>query len=134
MHNRAGPTQSGPACVSHTALPPDVGARGAQLTSTYARGQNGTVGEVFLVKKQPLLEQMRRNPRADWSIDDVAKLCAEHHIDLMSPTRGDHFKAASPLIPGHLTIPAKRPIKPVYIRMLVGMIDRHEELCKEGSK
>lgn len=86
----------------------------------------------LLAKKQPLLEQMRRNPRADWTIDDVAKVCAEHHIDLMPPTRGDHFKAASPLLLGHQTIPARRPIKPVYIRALIGMIDAHIELDKQG--
>jgi len=87
-----------------------------------------------VAKKLTLLEQMRRNPRADWSIDDIGKLCAEHHIDLMPPSRGDHFKAASPLIQGHLTIPAKRPVKPVYIRQLVAMIDMHIMLTKLGSK
>lgn len=87
-----------------------------------------------MAKKQPLLEQMRRNPRADWTIDHVGKLCAEHHIELMAPTRGDHFKAVSALIDGHLTIPAKRPIKPVYIRLLVSMIDAHTILTTKRSK
>lgn len=87
-----------------------------------------------MAKKQPLLEQMRRNPRGDWTIDHIGKLCAEHHIELMPPTRGDHFKAVSPLIDGHQTIPARRPIKPVYIRLLVSMIDAHILLTAKGSK
>jgi hypothetical protein len=43
----------------------------------------------------------------------------------MPPTRGTHYKAASPLLEGHLTIPAHRPVKPFYIKELVGMITAH---------
>lgn len=83
--------------------------------------------------KVPLLEQMRRNPRADWTIDDIARLCAEHQIELETPSRGSHYKAISPYIAGHLTIPAARPIKPPYIRSIVMMIDVHLEFRRQAS-
>lgn len=78
-----------------------------------------------MAKKKPLLEKMRDNPRANWTIDDVAKLCAQHDIELIPPSTGSHFKAASRYLAGHQTIPARRPIKPVYIESLVEMVDAH---------
>lgn len=78
-----------------------------------------------MAPKVPLLEQMRRNPLADWTIADVQRLCDEHGIDLMKPTRDSHYKAASPHLVGHQSIPYKRPIKSVYIKALVAMIDAH---------
>lgn len=56
-----------------------------------------------LAKKIPLLEQMRRNPRADWDIDDVAKLCAEHDIELEPPS--SHYKAISHHLQGTRRFP-----------------------------
>lgn len=86
-----------------------------------------------MAKKLPLLEQMRRNPRGNWSISDVAKLCAAHDIELEPPTSGSHYKAISPLLNGHQTVPARRPIKPVYIKELVDMVDAHEVLRQQRS-
>lgn len=71
-----------------------------------------------------LLERMRRNPKSDWTIKDVAALCREHGIDC-SPARsgGSHYKVTHPSMPEILTVPFKRPIKPVYIRKLVVFVD-----------
>jgi hypothetical protein len=70
------------------------------------------------------LEQMRRNPRADWRIADVIALCAEFGA-LCEPARGggSHYKIAHARIREKLTIPFKRPIRAVYIRQLVAFID-----------
>ena len=78
-----------------------------------------------MAPKLPLLEQMRRNPRGDWTIADVEKLCSDNGINLEPPSGGSHYKAISHLLPGHQTIPAHRPIKPIYIRLLVAMVDAH---------
>ena len=69
------------------------------------------------------LDPMRRNPAGDWTIDDVRALCREHGV-LCEPARGEssHYKDAHPRKPEKLTIPFKRPIKPVYIRQLVAFI------------
>ena len=67
---------------------------------------------------------MRANPRAGWSIADVAAPCREHDVLCAAPRGGgSHDKVAHPQVPEKLTIPYKRPIKPVYIRQLVRFID-----------
>ena len=83
-----------------------------------------------MARKIPLLDQMRRNPQAGWSIGDVQRLCDEHGIELMKPTRDSHYKAASPFLAAHQCVPYKRPIKPVYIKGLIAMIDAHIEYQK----
>ena len=72
-------------------------------------------------------EEMRRNPRADWSIDDVKVVCDEFGIELRPPSSGSHYKISHVSIGEILTIPARRPIKPVYIRRLVALIERVTE-------
>ena len=71
------------------------------------------------------LERMRGNPRGNWTITDVEKLCSEFNV-LCSPPRGggSHYKIAHARVAEKLTIPYKRPIKPIYIKMLVGFIDQ----------
>ena len=70
------------------------------------------------------LEQMRRNPQGDWTIGDVEALCREHGVRC-EPARGgsSHFKVAHASQAIILTVPYKRPIKPIYIRQLVAFID-----------
>lgn len=72
-----------------------------------------------------LLDRMRDNPRADWSIEDVRKLCRQAGVACTAPTRGSHYKVSSPVLAGALTIPAHRPVKSVYIKRLVVLIDAH---------
>jgi hypothetical protein len=69
------------------------------------------------------LERMRSNPRADWQMGDVAKACKEAGVACMKPTGGSHFKIGNAHRGRRLTIPARRPIKPVYIEMLVKFLD-----------
>ena len=73
-------------------------------------------------KTDKLLENMRRNPAGDWTIADIQMLCKALGWDCLPPKGGgSHWKVAAPGIDMILTIPAKRPIKPVYIRKLVEM-------------
>jgi hypothetical protein len=75
------------------------------------------------------LDRMRRNPAADWNIGDVEAVCREFSVEC-SPSRSgsSHYKVKHRSVPEVLTVPFKRPIKPVYIRKLVAFIDkvRHE--------
>lgn len=65
------------------------------------------------------LLEMRRNPVGNWTIRDVERLCRQHGILCEAPRGGgSHYKVAHPMMPEKLTIPYKRPIKPVYIRKL----------------
>ncbi len=72
-----------------------------------------------------LLDRMRANPR-DWRIEDVASVCAAFGIGCTPPRNGSHYKIKHDAMPLILTIPAQRPIKPVYIRELVRFIDAVE--------
>lgn len=70
------------------------------------------------------LDQMRRNPQGDWTIADVEAVCAAFGLICRPPRGGgSHYGIAHPQIAGILTVPSRRPIKPVYIRRLVKMID-----------
>ncbi len=70
-----------------------------------------------------LLSQMRTNPR-DWRIGDIQAVCAAFEIECTPPRNGSHFKLKHPAMTEILTIPAKRPIKPIYVRLLVRFIDQ----------
>ena len=69
-----------------------------------------------------LLDRMRANPR-DWRIEDVASVCAAFAVGCTPPRNGSHYKIKHADMTSILTIPAHRPIKPVYIRELVRFID-----------
>ena len=61
------------------------------------------------------LDAMKSNPKANWKIEDVEALCREFGIARVAPSGGgSHFKVSQPSIKEILTIPARRPIKPVY--------------------
>lgn len=79
-------------------------------------------------RRTKLVEAMRLNPRADWTINDVVTVCQAYGITCKAPRRGSHYTLNHPLITGHLTIPARRPIKQLYIRLLLQMVDSLEEL------
>ena len=72
-----------------------------------------------------LLEQMRRNPAGDWRIRDVGALCSEYGLLFRAGKGTSHSHIKHPAAREILTIPARRPIKPVYIRNLVRYIEAH---------
>ena len=69
------------------------------------------------------LAAMRANPNAGWTIADVEALCAEFGI-LCKPGRGSHHRIGHASQAEKLTIPARRPIKAVYIRDLVRFVEQ----------
>ena len=72
-----------------------------------------------------LLDRMRRNPAGDSNIRDVQTVCSESGV-LFRPGKGtSHCHAKHPAAREILTIPARRPIKPVYIRKLVRYIETY---------
>jgi hypothetical protein len=75
-----------------------------------------------------LLERMRSNPAGDWSIRDVETVCREYGILFRAGKGTSHCHAKHPSAREILTIPARRPIKPVYIRKLVRYIEAHGDV------
>ena len=70
-----------------------------------------------------LLDRMRNNPR-DWRIDDIVAVCRSYGIACTPPGKGSHYKVKHGSMAEILTIPAHRPIKPIYVRELVRFIDK----------
>ena len=70
------------------------------------------------------LEAMRANPRNNWQIVDIEALCREFGVSCDAPRGGgSHFRVSHPRMNRKLTLPFKRPIKPVYVKQLVQFID-----------
>jgi hypothetical protein len=75
-----------------------------------------------MVARDKLLERMRRNPRGDWKIGDLETVAERYGIERRNPS-GSHV-IFLPAIGPILSVPARRPIKRVYIRLFVQMIER----------
>ena len=69
------------------------------------------------------LDAMRANPAADWTIADVAQVCAGAGIMFRKPKRGSHHVASHPTQRVQVTVPARRPVKAAYIRKVVELAD-----------
>lgn len=75
-------------------------------------------------------ERMSANPAGDWTIADIEAVCGEYGIRCSPPTSGSHYKVSHPLRRDILTIPRRRPVKPIYIRKLI----RFVEAVNEGKR
>jgi predicted RNA binding protein YcfA (HicA-like mRNA interferase family) len=72
-------------------------------------------------KIDKLIEKLRNNPR-DTSIGLIKKVLDKYRIEYIWG-KGDHLNVKHPKIDYILTIPAHKPIKPIYIIKLLKMID-----------
>ncbi|NEU94836.1 type II toxin-antitoxin system HicA family toxin [Bradyrhizobium sp. UFLA 03-164] len=69
------------------------------------------------------LDEMARNPAAGWRIGQIGLVCEEYGAKLSPPRGGgSHFKVSKPGKKEILTIPFRRPIKPIYIKKLVAFL------------
>lgn len=75
---------------------------------------------------------MTANPKGDWTIDDVQALCEAWGISFRRGS-GSHCTVSHATQPEILTIPANRPIKPIYIRRLVAFVVRVSEGKQNGD-
>jgi len=71
------------------------------------------------------LEQMRRNPR-DLRVEDVVTIARKYNL-LMRTEGGSHHVFGFPGIKDSVSIPAHKPIKPVYIKQFVELVDKAKE-------
>jgi len=67
-----------------------------------------------------LLDKMRRNPR-DWRIGQLQTVAEAYDVAWVHEG-GSHCTFRTPK-GEKLTVPAKRPIKPVYVRHFIDLID-----------
>ncbi len=76
-------------------------------------------------KIEKILEKMRNNPQ-DWRVEDVERIAC-HFGFAKRTTSGSHVTFSHQKLVHILTIPARRPIKPVYIKKLLKLIDEIEK-------
>lgn len=83
-----------------------------------------------MTKADKMIARMRSNPR-DWRIEDLKALADRHGIDYRQPGTS-HVTFSYPGLPP-LSVPAHKPIKPVYIQMFLELLDKVEE-CADGDR
>jgi hypothetical protein len=67
------------------------------------------------------LEAMRRNPQ-DWRIESLESVAAAFGVNCGKPG-GSHVVFEHPAVIEALSVPARRPIKPIYVQRFVRLID-----------
>lgn len=67
------------------------------------------------------LDKMRNNPR-DWRINDLLAIAGHYGVEVRHDG-GSHTIFSHPSVEGILSIPAHRPIKPIYVRQFLSLID-----------
>ena len=74
------------------------------------------------------LVPLKRNTRNAWALEDVETACRNFGLNCEAPANGSHSIVSHPSIEGMLTVPAHRSIKPIYVMLLVEMIESLEHL------
>lgn len=64
---------------------------------------------------------MRENPR-DWRIDSLEAVARAYGVNVRK-SGGSHVVFEHPAVREAISVPARRPIKPVYIRAFLRLID-----------
>ena len=83
---------------------------------------------VFMSTRDKTLARMRNNP-LNWRIDDLHHVAQHYGIDWRN--EGDsHHVFSFPNIEEDVCIPAHRPLKPVYVRRFVALVDQIRELSQ----
>ena len=69
------------------------------------------------------LDKMRKNPMG-WRIEELQALAKESFVDWRRPGRGgSHVIFSTPGVREIVSVPSKRPIKPIYIKQFLALID-----------
>ena len=79
-------------------------------------------------KRAETLEAMRNNPR-DWRIEYLLVVAAQFGIECRN-SGGSHHVFGCPGMEADVTVPAHRPIKPVYVRQFLLLVDAVKEIKK----
>jgi predicted RNA binding protein YcfA (HicA-like mRNA interferase family) len=72
-------------------------------------------------KAEKTLEAMRANPR-DWRMESLEAVARRYGISVRK-TGGSHFVFMHPDSDLAVTIPSRRPIKPVYVTQFLALLD-----------
>jgi hypothetical protein len=71
-------------------------------------------------KIEKILQKMRCNPR-DWRIEDIKTIAIRYEVDYRQPGSSHvTFRFSNG---EKLTIPAHKPVKPIYIQKFINLLD-----------
>jgi len=80
------------------------------------------------------LQKMRRT-QTGWRIDELQSVAEENGVGWRKPGHGgSHVIFSASGVREIVSVPAKRPIKPVYIRQFLALIDNAVEVKQDESK
>lgn len=68
---------------------------------------------------------MRNNPR-DWRIEDLKAIARRSGVDVVH--EGTSHVVFRHQTAGKVSVPADRPVKPVYVRLFLAIIDKLEDV------
>ena len=70
-----------------------------------------------------ILQKMRKH-QMGWRIEELQAVAAQNLVEWRRPGRGgSHVIFSAPGVREIVSVPAKRPIKPVYIKQFMALID-----------
>ncbi len=74
-----------------------------------------------MARADKTLDAMRANPR-DWRIGQLESVAAAFGVNCRKPG-GSHVVFEHPAVIEALSVPARRPIKPIYVQRFVRLIE-----------
>ncbi|NDJ12589.1 MAG: type II toxin-antitoxin system HicA family toxin [Acidobacteriia bacterium] len=76
-----------------------------------------------------------RRTQTGWRIDELQSVAEENGVGWRKPGHGgSHVIFSASGVREIVSVPAKRPIKPVYIRQFLALIDNAVEVKQDESK
>ena len=76
------------------------------------------------------LQKMRRNP-VGWRIEELQMIAEANLVEWRKPGRGgSHVIFTAPGVREIVSVPARRPIKPVYIKKFLALVDAAGEVAR----
>jgi len=82
----------------------------------------------FVAASDKTLQKMRAN-QSGWRIEDFLRVAQENGVEWRRPGRGgSHVIFSASGVREIISVPAKRPIKPIYVRHLLVLIDAAREV------
>jgi len=89
--------------------------------------QNDIAGDIigFVKTATKLLNAMRQNPN-DWAMAKLLTVAKQYGLEVRS-TGGSHHVFSHLSVKDPLSVPAHRPIKALYIKRFVALIDQIQE-------
>ena len=97
--------------------------RGLSCSQEAGSSSDTECGIIAIVAAGKTLQKMRKN-QMGWRIQELQAVAEENFIEWRRPGRGgSHVIFSAPSVREIVSVPAKRPIKPVYIKQFAALIE-----------